>query len=249
MSEKLSLGIEITADASKVLSSLRTTQKALLDTYAGANGEVAALNEKLAQSRVRAAELAKGLSASGPPTKAMVADFERARSAVNAAKDAVLAQTQAMQKARLAARENAEAMAQVSRQAQASAQADALAARARSSAAASRNAAISGSMSALGLRGSTAIRQEISDINRAVASLRANGAAAQDIARASEQAKTRVAALSRNWPVLARRLKGHKAAWLAPHIVWPRWLLRQSRRNRRFSSCVIRSIPASSSTA
>lgn len=197
MSEKLSLGIEITADASKVLSSLRTTQKALLDTYAGANGEVAALNEKLAQSRVRAAELAKGLSASGPPTKAMVADFERARTAVNAAKDAVLAQTQAMQKARLAARENAEAMAQVSRQAQASAQADALAARARSSAAASRNAAISGSMSALGLRGSTAIRQEISDINRAVASLRANGAAAQDIARASEQAKTRVAALSK----------------------------------------------------
>lgn len=199
MSEKLSLGIEISADASKVLSGLRTTQKALLDTYAGAKGEVAALNDKLVQSRARAAELAKGLTASGPPTKAMVAEFERARSAVNAAKDAVLAKTLAMQKARQAARENAEAMAQVTRQAQAAAQAEALMARARASAAsvAARNTAIGSSMSALGLRGGAAIRQEIADINRAVASLRANGAAAQDIARASEQARVRVAALGR----------------------------------------------------
>jgi tape measure domain-containing protein len=197
MSEKLSLGIEITADASKVLGGLRVTQKALLDTYAGAKGEVAALNEKLTQSRARAAELARGLTASGPPTKAMVAEFERARAAVNAAKDAVLTKTQALQKARLAARENAEAMAQVTRQAQAAAQAEALAASARASAAsvAARNATIGGSMSALGLRGSTAIRQEIADVNRALASLRANGAAAQDIARATEQARIRVAAL------------------------------------------------------
>ncbi len=199
MSEKLSLGIEITADASKVMGGLRATQKALLDTYKGAKGEVAALNENLAQSRARAAELAKGLTASGPPTKAMVAEFERARAAVNAAKDAVLAKTQAMQKARLAARENADAMAQMGRQAQVAAQAEAQAARARASAAsvATRNAAIGGSMSALGLRGGAAIRQEIADINRAVASLRANGAAAQDIARASEQARVRVAALGR----------------------------------------------------
>ena len=69
-------------------------------------------------------------------------------------------------------------------------------AQATAAAAAARNQAISASLNVAGVRSTSDIRGEIAEVNRAVASLRANGAAAQEIARASQAAQTKIAALN-----------------------------------------------------
>lgn len=69
-------------------------------------------------------------------------------------------------------------------------------AQATAAAAAARNQAISASLNVIGERSVVDIRAQIADVNRAVASLRANGAAAEEIGRASRLAKAKVAELN-----------------------------------------------------
>ncbi|RIX47496.1 MAG: hypothetical protein D3M94_07425 [Rhodocyclales bacterium GT-UBC] len=241
MTNKFALGIEITADPARAKAGLAETRKDLLATYADAKAAVAKLNAELTDSRARAAEMAKSMGTMGPPTRAMVADFEKMKASVNAAQAAVEKKSLALQQSRLAIRENADALASVksatdaiaaasqkaaaaasSTRQLAAAQAlidaenrlqreiretaaarEAAAAKAAAEAAAlaarplnSKNLAIAAGMSSLGGRESSAIRAEIADTNRALASLRANGAAAQDIARASQLAQAKIAALT-----------------------------------------------------
>ncbi|HMX15559.1 MAG TPA: tape measure protein [Rhodocyclaceae bacterium] len=63
-------------------------------------------------------------------------------------------------------------------------------------AALARSQAINASLSVIGQRSVVDIRAQIAEVNRAVASLRANGAAAEEIGRASQAAKLKVAALN-----------------------------------------------------
>lgn len=252
MTNKLALALEITADPAKAKAGLLETRKELLTTHQDAKAAVAKYTSELEQARAKAAELAKSLGTAGPPTKAMVAEFEKARAAVNQAKDAVEKKTLALQKANQATRENAAAMAAAARAAQeqaaaakrvaeeqaasatraaasqamarqlAAAQAlidaenklqqeiretaaarqasEAKATAAARSAAAqpliAKNQAISSGLGVLGARDSVSIRAEMLDANRALASLKANGASAQDIARAATAAQTRIAALN-----------------------------------------------------
>lgn len=194
MNNKISLSFELTADPAKLKAGLSASRQAILATYGDLKNGVDQANQKLAEAQTRAQAMANALGKSGPPTKAMVTEFEKARAAVVAAKTAVESQVQALQKARQAARENADAIERVAR-----AERDAklqTQARVAAAATAARNQAIGGSLSLLGMRGAATIRQEIADVNRAVSSLRSNGAAAQDIARASLAAKERVAALN-----------------------------------------------------
>lgn len=241
MTQKLALGIEISADPAKAKAGLAETRKDLLATYADAKASVAKLNETLDQAQDKAQAMGKSMGAMGPPTKAMVADFERAKTAVNDAKVAVEKSAIALQQAGQATKNNAAAMTAVKQAADAMAAATTRAAAAstwskqlagaqalidaenqlqreiRETAAArqateamaaagmkataareltARNMANSASLDGLGVRPSSSIRTEMADASRAVATLKANGAAAQDIARASQAAQARIAALN-----------------------------------------------------
>lgn len=194
MTNKFTLGIEISADPAKARAGLAAHRKDLLDTYSDARQAVVKYNEVLTQAQEKATAMGRNMGAMGPPTKAMVADFEKVRASVNSAKDAVEKKTLALQQARQAVRENAEAIAAASRAEQSWAAATA----ARNAAAApqTRNASISAAMGSVGGRGDAAIRTDIAEAQRAVASLKSSGAAAGEIARASQLAQTRIAALT-----------------------------------------------------
>ncbi|MBL0307649.1 MAG: tape measure protein [Chitinophagaceae bacterium] len=198
MANTFALGIEISADPAKAKAGLAEMRRALLQTYSDTRDQVAKLNETLEQAKAKAAEMGKALGSSGPPTKAMVADFDRARAAVNAAQAAVENNSRALQQTRLAAREAASAIAAMAKVEQDAAASASAAASARSAAQASRGAAAAnaGSLGLLGVRSGTDIRAEVADANRAVRTLRENGAAASDIARASQAAQARIAALN-----------------------------------------------------
>lgn len=234
MTNKFALGLEITADPAKAKAGLAETRLALLKTYSDTKEQVAKLSETLDQAKAKAADMGKALSASGPPTKAMVADFEKARAAVRAASEAVEKKTLALQKTRQAAREVGDALESVARTEKAAAAANAwkaqlVAAQAlidaenalqqeiRATAAArdtaqakalaatraeaaqltrGRDTAISTSLGTLNTRSGADVRSEIADANRAVRTLKENGAAASDIARAAQAAQARIAALS-----------------------------------------------------
>lgn len=194
MDKSFALAFELTSDPAKARAGFEATRKALLTTYSDAKAEVAKLNEKLVESQAKAQAMAVAMRESGPPTKAMVADFAKVRASVNAAQAAVEAKTVALQKARQAARENAESIAaatRAERELTASTQA-----RVQAAALAARPQAIAASMSVVGLQSRSAILADIANTNRAVASLKANGAAAQDIARAAQAAQLRIAALA-----------------------------------------------------
>lgn len=198
MATNFALGIEISADPAKAKAGLAETRRALLQTYSDTKDQVAKLNETLEQARAKAAEMGKALGASGPPTKAMVADFERARTAVTAAKAAVDENALALQKTRMSAREAADAIAAMARAEKDAAASAAAAASTRAAAQVARGTAAANSVSLglLGIRSGTDIRAEVAEANRAVRSLRENGAAASDIARASQAAQARIAALN-----------------------------------------------------
>lgn len=205
MTTKFALAFELTADPAKVTAGLAETRKQLLQTYSGAKAEVVKLNEALDQAKARAAAMGKALGEAGPPTKAMVADFEKAKAAVNSAAAAVQKNTLALQQTRQAAREAGEAMAAAARaeQAQAASAATQAAiaqaqasARATAAAAQTRNTTIGTSLTALGGRGNAAILADIAEANRSVASLRAAGASANEVARASQLAAARIAQLN-----------------------------------------------------
>lgn len=198
MATNFALGIEISADPAKAKAGLAETRRALLQTYSDTKDQVAKLNETLEQARAKAAEMGKALGASGPPTKAMAADFERARAAVTAAKAAVDENALALQKTRMSAREAADAIAAMARAEKDAAASAAAAASTRAAAQVARGtaAANSSSLGMLGIRSGTDIRAEVAEANRAVRSLRENGAAASDIARASQAAQARIAALN-----------------------------------------------------
>ena len=194
MTNKFSLGFEITADPAKAKAGLAETRRELLQTYSETRQQVEKLSSTLEQAKNKAAEMGRSLSANGPPTKGMVADFEKARAAVRSAQEAVEKNTLALQQARQATRENAQALAEVAR-----AESDlALKTAARTAAQAvnARNQALQASMGTLGTRSGSAIQAEILETQRAIASLRANGAVAGDIQRAAEAAKIRLAALN-----------------------------------------------------
>lgn len=205
MTNKLTLGFEITADPAKAKAGLAETRKELLRTYSDTKEQVAKLSDTLEQAKAKAAEMGKALGATGPPTKAMVADFEKAKAAVNAAQAAVEKKTLALQQTRQAAREAKDAIEAMARAEKESAAAAGEAARVRAAAAArtdasrlvqAREAANSSSLGLLSVRSGTEIRADIAEANRAVRTLRENGAAATDIARASQAAQTRIAALN-----------------------------------------------------
>lgn len=194
MNKNLSLSLEISADPSKLKAGLAISRREILSTYGELKKGVDDANKSLAEAKQRAEAMAKGIGQAGPPTKALASDFEKARAAVVAAKAAVEAKVLALQKARQAASENADAINKIAKAERDAAQQTQ--ARAAATAAAARTSAISSSMGVLGLRSGATIRQEIVDINRTIAALRANGAAAQDIARASLVAKERISALN-----------------------------------------------------
>lgn len=198
MVNKLAFAIEVSADPSKAVAGLAETRRALLQTYSDTKERVAQLNATMEQAKATAAEMGKALGASGPPTKAMVVDFERARAAVNAAQAAVESNARALQQTRLAAREATAAIAEMARAEQTAASSASAAASARSAAQTSRGAAAANtsSLGLLGVRSGTDIRAEVADANRAVRTLRENGAAASDIARASQAAQARITALN-----------------------------------------------------
>lgn len=241
MNNKLSLSFEITADPAKLKAGLAVSRRDILATYADIKTSVGEASKKLTEAQAEAQALGRALSANGAPTRAMVAEFEKARAAVVAAKEAVVAKTAALQQQRGLAQANADAIFAATRSGQqtaiaaaaatsaaqraahqvrmndlaqeiAAAKAAALADQARAVAArddalkassrataaavAAKNMAVGTSLGTLSLRGSNTIRQEIADVNRALATLRINGAAAQDIARAAQAAKEKVAALN-----------------------------------------------------
>jgi len=205
MTNKFTFGFEITADPAKAKAGLAETRKELLRTYSDTKEQVAKLSETLEQAKAKAAEMGKALGTSGPPTKAMVADFEKAKAAVNAAAVAVEKKTAALQQTRQAAREAKDGIEAMARAEKESAAAAVEAARVRTAASArtdasrlvqARDTANSSSLGLLSMRSGTEIRADIAEANRAVRTLRENGAAATDIARASQAAQARIAALN-----------------------------------------------------
>ncbi len=115
MSNKLSLSLEITADPAKLKAGLAVSRREIIANYAEIKAGVADASKKLVEAQTNAQALASELGRSGPPTKAMVADFERARAAVVAAKAAVESKTLALQRQRAQAQVNADAIAQATR--------------------------------------------------------------------------------------------------------------------------------------
>jgi len=115
VSNKLSLSLEITADPAKLKAGLAVSRREIIANYAEIKAGVAEASKKLLETQTNAQALAKELGRSGPPTKAMVADFERARAAVVAAKAAVESKTLALQRQRSLAQANAEAITAATR--------------------------------------------------------------------------------------------------------------------------------------
>lgn len=110
MNSKLSLALEITADPAKLKAGLAVSRKDILSTYADLMAGLSEAQKQLAAAQLSAQAMARELSNAGPPTRQMVADFDRARAAVVAAKDAVETKTVALQRQRGTAQQNAQAI-------------------------------------------------------------------------------------------------------------------------------------------
>lgn len=111
MATKYTLSYEITADPAKLKAGLALSRREILSTYADLKNGLGEANKKLLEAQAAAQGLGRELGRTGPPTKAMLADFERARVAVVKAKEAVEAKTAALQRSRAAAQANATALA------------------------------------------------------------------------------------------------------------------------------------------
>lgn len=190
----LKLSLVIGGEVSGALDGLKDVRTNLLNTYSEAKRQVESIVPAMEAAKAKAKELAVNLGNSGPPTKALVADFEKARASARDLASAYERGVVSLLQARQAARENAAAISEAAR-----AERDWAAqtqARATAAAAASRNMANSSSLGVLGTRSGSDIRGEMTDTLRALASLKANGAAAQDIARAAQAAQLKIAALN-----------------------------------------------------
>lgn len=113
MSNKLALSFELTADPAKLKAGLAVARRDILANYADIKRGVEDASKALAAAQANAQAMARNLSQSGPPTRAMVAEFDKARAAVLDGKAAVEGKVKALQNARAAAAANAAAMAQV----------------------------------------------------------------------------------------------------------------------------------------
>lgn len=113
MSNKLALSFELTADPAKLKAGLAVSRRDILANYAEIKRGVGDANKALQDAQANAQAMARSLTQAGPPTRAMVAEFDKARAAVVASKVAVEGKVKALQAARAAAVANAAALAQV----------------------------------------------------------------------------------------------------------------------------------------
>lgn len=107
MAGNLELAVKITTDGKAAVIDLELVRKAILGNYAAAKDGVAAANAKLAEAQQHAQSLATALKADGVAGEAFSGWMAKARDAVRAAKDDVIAKTSAMQALRASAQENA----------------------------------------------------------------------------------------------------------------------------------------------
>lgn len=194
MADKRSVNFELAANPAALKAALEESRKQFLTTFGESKAAVDKANAALEAAQAKAQSMGKALGEAGPPTRRMVEDFNAVRAAVNAAQAAVEKKTAALQRARQVTKENAEAIAAAARaERDAALQAQQLALQ---TAVAAKNSTIANSLSKIGARSGADILQEIAEANRAVQSLRAAGATANEMARASAAAKARVAELA-----------------------------------------------------
>lgn len=110
MSNKLALAFEITADPAKLKAGLAVARRDILQNYAEIKRGVDDANKSLLAAQASAQAMGRNLAKTEQPTRAMVAEFEKARAAVVSAKAAVESKVKALQNARAAAAANATAI-------------------------------------------------------------------------------------------------------------------------------------------
>lgn len=115
MNNNFSLSLEITADPAKLKAGLAVSRRDILATYAELKNGVGEAGKKLAEAQTNAQALGRELGRVGPPTKAMVREFDKARAAVVSAKDAVEKKTLALQRQRGLVQANAQAFVAATR--------------------------------------------------------------------------------------------------------------------------------------
>ena len=184
MSEKMELGIKLTADPSQLKAGLEDARGAILKTYADAKNGVGAAGDALRAAQQNAQAMAKSLSAAGVPTKQMVRDFEAAKKAVADAKAAVLQQTQAMQSVRAAARANADEIERASK---------AIEGFKASQATMAASAQIGADRDLLGISAHKNVEAQIDAVKAAYERLKASGKlTSQELAQAAMQTNARI---------------------------------------------------------
>lgn len=111
MADNLNLAITISYDPAQARAGLEVVRRAILENYAAQKDGVAAANAKLAEAQQHAQSLAAALKADGVAGESFSGWMSKAASNVRAAKDEVIAQTQALQNSRTAAQGNATSIA------------------------------------------------------------------------------------------------------------------------------------------